>query len=633
MARLSDIQDNTPAKSSGKMRLSDIGGERPEAPTGWEKAGAAVRGAATGLLGAPGDIEKFATQDVPQFFGGTGETGTVLGRKTVFPTSKELESVIQAGEKAVGVKPGVRPELESWRTGGEFVGGLIPPGALTKQALSKPIQKAGELISRARGKPLEEALKTATTSIEDISKAKTAETVGKELSETQKLTREQAQRGAAQRGLVKGLEAGAETAKAESVSALNKIAKPTDDYELGSSFRDKLKGVQTRLTETLNKEAEANKKIYFDQAKAQEEAGQFWSQSPSGQAFLRNLKSITDPVNSGKFTANQIGAANKVLQELSGKKVGGKVVRSEIQKLETTIRDLKEFTKNKAFGAEAQMQAHIGEIVKGLEQSVYDFAPHGKVFRQEYRAGKAPINIAEAPVGKTVLGELEGLSNVFKADATAIPDAIFKSPQQIGYLERMGISKKEMQPFAEKYTANQLNKLKTADEVQNWLKSTNSVYLKEFPDVAKKAEDYAKTFANNEKLIAGKTEAAGKIKEAIKAGPKNVAKEIDDLKKMSRETIDYIANNSYKIENAANPQASASAARSYVYGLKERGIIDVAESDRLLKNVAEIERQIKDKTAAVNAMKGVLPYLGATVIGSAVGGYSLNKLIGGLNAP
>ena len=101
---------------------------------------------------------------------------------------------------------------------------------------------------------------------------------------------------------------------------------------------------------------------------------------------------------------------------------------------------------------------------------------------------------------------------------------------------------------------------------------------------------------------------------------------------MSRQSIDYISNGLYKLENAKDAGSAASQARSYVYGLKERGLVEQAEADKLLANVTEVERQIKDKQAAINAFKGFLPW--ATALGgSAVAGYSLNKLIGGLNAP
>ena len=612
--------------------------------------GSGLRGLATGALGGPGDIEKFVHYDIPGFFGreaSPAEKTFFGGTATALPTSEELEQALQWGEKKLGLKPGVEPKHEDIRKIGEFAGGFVSPGATAYKILEKPIQKGAQLISRARGKPLEEALKTMTTSAEDIARSKSASTVAKEAEETQrlaeeqaKLTREQAQRGMAQRSVVKQLESGANLAQQESASTLSKIGKQSNDFELGTKIREKVKGVQTRLKEALSREAEANKKIYFDEAKAKEEAGQFWSQSPAGQTFLKRLKSITDPVNSGKYTQAQVRAANKVMEELSGKKVKGKVIRSEIGKLEATIRDLKEFTKFPAEGAEAQMQGHIREIVNGLEESVYQFAPHGEVFRGQYRIGKQPINMAESPVGKTVTQELEGLKDVFSADATAVPKAVFKSPEQIKYLERMGVSKKTLTPFAEEHTANQLAQFKTSEQITNWLKSAESSYLKEFPDLAKKAEDYSRVFAKNEKLIAGKTEAAGKIKEAVRTGPKTlqqdvqrIQKETQQLQNMSRQSLDYINNNLYKLENAKDAQAATTQARSYIIGLKERGLIEPQEASEFLNKIVEVENQIKDKTAAIGAMKGILPYVAAVTGGTAVLGYGLNRLIGGINAP
>jgi len=129
-----------------------------EPATGIEKAGAFARGVAAGTLGGPGDIEYFATTTVPKLFGGEGETGTFMGSPTFFPRSEDVEKGFQQIESAVGAKPGVRPELEGYRTGGEFAGGFVTPGQIVKNVIKKPIEKGMELVSKARGKPLDKAL-------------------------------------------------------------------------------------------------------------------------------------------------------------------------------------------------------------------------------------------------------------------------------------------------------------------------------------------------------------------------------------------------------------------------------------------------------------------------------------------
>jgi len=634
---MADWEDAPKKSSSGWEDAPST--PRTREPTTLEKAGAAARGVATGALGGPGDIEYFATTTVPQIFGGTGETGTVMGRKTLFPTSEELEKGIQSAEKFVGAKPGVRPELESWRGGGEFVGGIFTPGQIARNVLEKPIKAGAELIGRARGKPLTEATGKLEQQL-----GTTAERTGKEIeaktkADVERLAAEQARRGVAQRALAGQMDEAAKVAKEESVTALNKIAKPTNDYDIGVRLREKVVGREAELSKAAAKEAERLKGIYFGEGAAKEQKGQFWSQSQTGQEFLKYLKSVTNPANSGAYTRSEIAAANDLIESLSGVKVGGKVVRSEIGKIEKIIREVKELPSRATMtGADALKQQYMGKLAQKLEDSVYGyvdeagdvvkgFAPTGRVFREVYRDMMKPLNAYESPVGKVLTQQLEGLKGLFTADATAIPATVFKSPQQIQILERMGVSKSSLEPFAAQYTSNQLSKLNKAEDVAKWLGSTEASYLKEFPELAKKAEQYASTFAKNEATVAKTTQSAADVRKAAEKVARDVPADIKSLREMSVADRKEVTDGLYKVVNAKNVPSQA---RTYVLGLKEKGLIQEAESNVLLEQIRQVEAAAADKQSAVNALKGVLPWAGAVIGGGAVTGYSLNKLLGGL---
>lgn len=633
--------EDAPKKSSGGWEDAPSTPRTRESTT-LEKAGAIARGVGTGVLGGPGDIEYFATTTVPQIFGGTGETGTVMGRKTIFPTSEELEKGIQSAERFVGAKPGVRPELEPYRGGGEFVGGFFTPGQIARNVLEKPIKAGAELIGRARGKPLTEAAGKLEKEL-----GTTAERTGKEIeaktkADVERLAAEQARRGVAQRSVVGQLDEAAKVAKEESVTSLNKIAKPTNDYDIGVRLREKVVGREAELSKAAAKEAERLKGIYFGEGAAKEAKGQFWSQSQTGQEFLKYLKSVTNPANSGAYTRSEIAAANDLVNSLSGVKVGGKVVRSEIGKIEKIIREVKELPSRATMtGADALKQQYMGKLAKKLEDSVYGyvdeagdvvkgFAPTGRIFRDVYRDMMKPLNAYESPVGKVLTQQLEGLKGLFTADATAIPAAVFKSPQQIQILERMGVSKSSLEPFAAQFTANQLSKLNKAEDVAKWLGSTEASYLKEFPELAKKAEQYASTFAKNEATVAGKTKAAADIRKSAERVARDVPADIKSLREMSASSQKEIADGLYKIQNAKDTTTMASQARSYVIGLKNKGLVQEGEAAKLLEQIGQVETAAKDKQSAINALKGVLPWAGAVIGGGAVTGYSLNKLLGGL---
>jgi len=639
---MADISDLPAPSRKSSTSISDLPAPPRAESTTLEKAGAIARGVGTGVLGGPGDIEYFATTTVPQIFGGTGETGTVMGRKTIFPTSEELEKGIQSAERFVGAKPGVRPELEPYRGGGEFVGGFFTPGQIARNVLEKPIKAGAELIGRARGKPLTEAAGKLEKEL-----GTTAERTGKEIeaktkADVERLAAEQARRGVAQRSVAGQLDEAAKVAKEESVTSLNKIAKPTNDYDIGVRLREKVVGREAELSKAAAKEAERLKGIYFGEGAAKEAKGQFWSQSQTGQEFLKYLKSVTNPANSGAYTRSEIAAANDLVNSLSGVKVGGKVVRSEIGKIEKIIREVKELPSRATMtGADALKQQYMGKLAKKLEDSVYGyvdeagdvvkgFAPTGRIFRDVYRDMMKPLNAYESPVGKVLTQQLEGLKGLFTADATAIPAAVFKSPQQIQILERMGVSKSSLEPFAAQFTANQLSKLNKAEDVAKWLGSTEASYLKEFPELAKKAEQYASTFAKNEATVAGKTKAAADIRKSAERVARDVPADIKSLREMSASSQKEIADGLYKIQNAKDTTTMASQARSYVIGLKNKGLVQEGEAAKLLEQIGQVETAAKDKQSAINALKGVLPWAGAVIGGGAVTGYSLNKLLGGL---
>lgn len=638
---LGETEKPSQAAAFGKSAFESLGG-----------AGGALAGAAGGAaLGAlTGPLAPIAS---PVLGIGGALAGGFGGSKLQEAAGKYVPESVK---KATGFEKKTREaetkEFPVTSTLGEFAPDIVSGGRILYSAAKPAIQKGAQLISRFRGKPLEASLKTMGTSVEELAKSKTSASAAKELAESQKLTEEQARRGVAQRSVVRQLETTADLAKQESASTLSKIAKPSNDFELGSNLREKVSGVQSRLIEAANKKAEELKGIYFAEGAAKEKAGQYWSQSNTGREFMRYLDDVLNIKNRGKYTEYEIGAAKNIKDMLKDVEIKSQVllatgkpatqvVRSELPKIEKIIRDVKKLpSQPTATGADALKQQYMGKMAQKLEDSVYGyvdeagtavsgFAPTGRVFRETYRDMMKPLNTYESPVGKILTQEVEGLKGIFSADVTSIPKAVFRSPQQIQVLERMGISKDALQPYAARYTANQLENLKTADDVAKWLKSANASYLNEFPELAKKATDYARVFSKNEQTIKGTTEAAEKIRESIKTGSKTINEQISKLRSMKIEDREFISNGLFKFSHSKNP---AQEARTYTLGLKDRGIINADEANKIIEKIIEVEKQIKDKESAKTALKGILPYLGAAGLfgGTAVAGYSLNKLLGGL---
>ena len=614
-----------------------------------EKAYALGHGLVTGLVGGPGEIESITTPKLPK-------TSPLSGHETFFPTKEEVTGAFEK----IGIP---RPEkgTEGWQTLGELAPAIAGGGTLLYKGGKYVLSKGGKIISELQGKPLQEALgslqeQLGTTS----SKAGQAleQQTKEQTQQTQQLAKEQIQRRRAQRSVANQLETDIQRAKSESASELNKIAIPKDEYRLGQEMREKIAGVQGRLEETANKKAAELKAKYLNEGKVKEKAGKYWSQSLTGKEYLKSLREMVDPKNFGKYDTYERQAAQNLLNELEPQIVNSqklqkqgltgvtrpaaKTVRAELPKIESVIRKTKKLPSGPTqYGAEAQVQQAMGKLASKLEDSVYGyvdetgrerkgFAPTGRQFRNVYREMMTPLNAYESPVGKVLTQEIEGLKGIYSSDATAIPGAVFKSPQQIQTLERMGVKKSELEPYANQYTSNQLAKFNKAEDVAIWLQSAQSSYLSEFPNLAKKAEQYAQTFAKNEASISGKTEAATQIRQFAQRGTENLKKDVESLKGMSSQNKIDISNGLYKVMNAKNPTGIASQARTYVINLKEKDFIQETEANQLLAQISRVEKEVKNKEDAKRAMQKVLPYAAGITIGVPAVGYGLNKLLGGL---
>ena len=598
-------------------------------PSTLEAAGAGARGLVKGALGFPGAVESMFTEEA--------KTPELRGYETVFPTPSNVGTALSK----VGWKE-PREAAQPYQTGGEIVGGFAAPVYGAGKATA-PIVKEGVTIARrAKGVPLKEAVGGLETSAEELARKTAAgiergETVGRKTLAEQSVLRQKAMRD-----IGRQLETGATRAKEESATALNAIAKPGDEYQLGERIREKVVGRESQLKDAADKAAEKLKSDYFKEGKDKEKARQYWAQSQTGQEFLKYLKSVQDPRNAGVYTQWEINAARDLTDMLASKKVKGEIVRSQIEKIEKVIRDVKKLpSQPTATGADALKQQYMGKLAQKLEDSVYGyvdeagaaregFAPTGRVFRDVYRQMMQPLNTYESPVGKVITGQLEGVRGIFTADATAIPGQVFKSPQQIRTLEAMGVEKKTLEPFASQHTSNVLSRFQTAEQAQNWLKSADASYLREFPDLAKKAESYVNTFAKNEATVAEKLGTKKTLGKMTVDVAQKARREADELSKMATEDKTAIGKYVFDINNAKNPTAAATAGRNYIKFLKDRGFLSEQEAVQQLEAVRRVETEIVDRQRAITALKGILPYAGAIAGAGAVAGYSLNKLIGGL---
>lgn len=151
----------TDAEKAELASLRQKAGSVEQEPGFGEKAGAFTYGAATGLAGGLGELEKFGAYDVPEFFGAEPKREDMgFGRETLFPTVKEAQTALSK----VGIQR-PREEVSGYETAGEIIGGLgtsLPKIAKTgakaalgvpsaaREATAKTAEKLGFKLSPAQ---------------------------------------------------------------------------------------------------------------------------------------------------------------------------------------------------------------------------------------------------------------------------------------------------------------------------------------------------------------------------------------------------------------------------------------------------------------------------------------------------
>jgi hypothetical protein len=145
-----------------KTKPSDIGAEfdaiakstpgstkTKQEPSLGKKTKSFLYGAGTGLVSGLGELERFGAHTIPETLGLSSEKnrGKLFGRETIFPTTKEVEKVLQK----VGIEPPDQ-NVSGYRTAGEIIGGfgMAGPRLLrgAGRSLAGTASETGERLAR-----------------------------------------------------------------------------------------------------------------------------------------------------------------------------------------------------------------------------------------------------------------------------------------------------------------------------------------------------------------------------------------------------------------------------------------------------------------------------------------------------
>lgn len=517
-----------------------------------------VRGAFTGFVGGPGELEKFGAYTVPRAFGFQREPQQFLGRETLFPTTEE----VSRGLESIGVR---KPTTGTgYETAGEITGGLLSlapaVGRLGQRVYGSDLVQGllGRKTRQAQQQVGEEAAKLSGLSAAQLAEAASEE--ARLLARSRAAQAQQTQR------------LGAQPAQAAEAAA-------KAERQAGAAVRE-LAGVGTRL------EAGAFRPI----PQTSTQVGDFVRQQ--ADTFVTNIKQrrderakelfggLLDQVNLAQG-AGRFADTKPVIDKLDLliSKGGTQDYINSLLRLKDDVQKTKNFEGlevirrklgDAAFGVPEEGYKAIGQQFAGdmrdlVTQSMKKYSDDlagkegGGLFGQylsEYKRLSDPIRVYSTKVGKGILNTEDAGGKYFSKTGEQIANDMFSSPENYRkFVDAVGGNKQVTEAAARRFFAGLLEgKTKVAD-VEKVFKNYRAV-LSEMPMVAEELSGrYLQQIRRAEATTKAAPEVAKRATEGVKAVEQQfkavdeqVAKRMNDIAESKT-----IFSDSVKALNSAKP--------------------------------------------------------------------------------
>jgi len=582
-------------------------------------------GLAKGVLGFPGETEKFLAYTAPEFLGlrKEGERDKFLGRETFFPTTEEVEKGLQyvglpkpksetaeaVGEYGPGVVGGVSGLYKLGRAGlrglaGTDIGQLLL-GKKT-EAQRAALQKEAQALGGAGKQALtaEEAAQQQRLAAAGAEKQRgVTEAVSRGLSET--ATQEQLAEIAKKAGL-----------KAETQSALGlrelpgvrTIAEagqfkpvPMTPTEIGGYIREQAKKFLESVKSQRNAAADKNFGAAKDAAKKAEALGQFVNTKP--------IVAQLDSLFAKGGTSDYLRSIEQLKKDVENTK--------SFEGLEIIRRRLGDA----AYGApeegyKAIGQQFSGDMYKALSDQMKRYSKDFAKYLDDYKRLSKTIEAYGTKVGKSLTETQDTAGKYYAKTAEQITKDIFSSPEKYRmFVDAVGGNKEIAEAAARRYFAGLAEKAKTPEKIRELI-GDNRALLEEFPFVRKEIESRylaplvkAETRAGAAAKRIEQTEEAKKIAqeragEAAKAEQSRFGevaetsaqktKDIEFAQKTFSDSMQALANAKpgkaiETFDNAVLPKIREAEAKSGV------GLLSEQQEQALRNQVSQLEK-ISDKT-------------------------------------
>jgi len=582
-------------------------------------------GLAKGLLGLPGETEKFLAYTAPEFLGfrKEGERDKFLGRETFFPTTEEVEKGLQyigapkpksetaeaVGEYGPGVVGGVTGLYKLGRAGlrglaGTDIGQLLL-GKKT-EAQRAALQKEAQALGGAGKQALtaEEAAQQQRLAVAGAEKQRgVTEAVSRGLSETAE--QEQLAKIAKDAKLKAETQAALGLRELPGVRTMAEAGQfkpiPMTPTEVGNYIRDQAKKFLSAVKDQRNAAADKNFGDAKDAAKVLEAQGTFVNTQP--------VVAQLDALLAKGGTSDYLRSINQLKQDIQNTK--------SFEGLEIIRRRLGDA----AYGApeegyKAIGQQFSGDMYKALSDQMKGYSKDFAKYLDDYKRLSKTIEAYGTKVGKGLTETQDAAGKYYAKTAEQITKDIFSSPEKYRmFVDAVGGNKQIAEAAARRYFAGLAETTKTPEKIQDLLQANRAI-LREFPFVRQEIEsrylaplvkaetragaaasrlkqtEEAKKIAQERAGEAAKAEQAkfGEIKETTLEKTKN----IEEAQKTFSDSMQALANAKpgkaiETFDNAVLPKIREAEAKSGVRLLSDQ------QEQALRNQVSQLEK-ISDKT-------------------------------------
>lgn len=268
-------------------------------------------------------------------------------------------------------------------------------------------------------------------------------------------------------GVLRKAQASGAAATERGQKAISSIGEQKTPTQIGTSIREAVEPIFTKLKSTRDENAKKYKGEAFDFALNKEKAGERVSGT---QAFKDAMIAIQNAVKNPETKLKNVsiqeveGQLQKVKRALDPRKVdeSGTVIGEPVSF--EGLENLRRFLRDRSYGLPAEGfdaigQKQAGDLADAVEKIQREFSPKIGKFLEQYKADSEPLRIFKTKLGQSLVGKEEFDMNRFADDPAGLADKFFKSETGVKDLVTLlGGNVSQAESLARSYLSDRLRR-------------------------------------------------------------------------------------------------------------------------------------------------------------------------------